>query len=79
MNTKTLALTLGVVTIAAVSAIAATGSGYSLFGGATYVMPGHNSNRAVKLISDGTVPSTPAAPYSGIDFAVPSTLTFADI
>lgn len=79
MNTKTLALTLGAVTIAAVSAIAAVGSGYTLFGGATYVMPGYNSNRAVQLISDGTVPSTPAAPYSGIDFAVPSTLTFADI
>jgi len=73
MNSKTLALTVGALAIAAVSAIAATGSGYTLFGGATYVMPGHNSNRAVNLVSNSTVP------YSGIDFAVPSTLTFADI
>lgn len=79
MNTKTLALTLGAVTFAAISAIAAVGSGYTLFGGATYVMPGHNSNRAVNLVSDGTVLTTPAAPYSGIDFAVPSTLTFGGI
>jgi hypothetical protein len=79
MNTKTLALTLGAVTTAVVSALAAVGSGYTLFGGAAYVMPGHNSNRAVKLVSDGTVPSTPAAPYSGIDFAVASTLKFSDI
>jgi hypothetical protein len=55
------------------------GSGYTLFGSAAYVTPGHNSNTAVKLVSDGTVPSTPAAPYSGIDFAVPSTLTFGGI
>jgi hypothetical protein len=79
MNSKTLALALGAATIAAVTAIAAVGAGYTLFGGATYVMPGHASNRAVKLVSDGTVPSVPAAPYSGIDFAVASTLKFSDI
>jgi hypothetical protein len=79
MNSKRLALTLGAITIASVAAIAAVGAGYTLFGGASYVMPGNNSNRAVKLVSDGTVPSTPAAPYSGIDFAVASTLKFSDI
>ena len=73
MNTKKLALTLGAITIAAVSAIAAVGSGYTFFGGATYVMPGNASNRAVQLVSSGTVP------FSGIDFAVPSTLTFANL
>jgi hypothetical protein len=67
---KTLALTLGAVTIAAVSAIAAVGSGYSLFGGATYVMPGYNSNRAVKLVADAN-----AGRYSGVDFAVSAGLT----
>ena len=62
-------------TLLAVStALAVTGSGYSLFGGATYVSPGNNSNRAVQLVSD-----TGSSPYSGIDFAVPSGLTFADI
>ena len=80
MNIKKLVLTLGVVTIAAVSAIAlTTSSAYSLFGDATYVMPGNASTRAVQLVSDGSVASTPAAPYGGIDFAVPSTLTFAQI
>lgn len=73
MNNRILALTFGAMTIAAVSASAATGSGYTLFGGASYVSPGHNSNRAVNLASNGT------APYSGIDFAVASTLKFADI
>jgi hypothetical protein len=78
-KSKTLVLTLGAVIIAAVSAIAAVGSGYTLFGGATYVTPGNNSNTAVKLVSDGTVPSTPPAPYSGIDFAVAAGMKFSDI
>ena len=72
MNTKTLALTLGAVTFAAISAIAAVGSGYTLFGGATYVMPGYNSNRAIKLVADAN--AAPAI-YSGVDFAVSPTLT----
>ncbi len=72
MNTKTLALTLGAVTIAAMSAIAAVCSGYSFFGGATYVMPGHNSNRAVKLVA-GANANPPI--FSGVDFAVSPTLT----
>jgi hypothetical protein len=70
MKNKTLALALGALTIAAASAIAATGSGYTLFGGATYVMPGHNSNRAVKLVADAN-----AGIFSGVDFAVSSSLT----
>ena len=67
-KTKTLALVLG--SVAAVSAIAAVGSGYTLFGSATYVMPGNNSNRAVKLVADAG-----AGTYSGVDFAVSSSLT----
>ena len=49
-------------------AVAAIGTGYSLFGDATYVMPGHNSNRAVNLTSNSTLPNG----YSGIDFGVPA-------
>jgi hypothetical protein len=70
MNIKRLALTLGAVITVATSAIAATGSGYTFFGGASYVMPGHNSNRAVKLVADGN-----AGIYSGVDYAVSSSLT----
>jgi|SRR5579871_4903797 len=47
--------------------------GYSLFDGATYVSPGHNSNRAVQLTSNSSVPD------SGINYSVPSGMTFADI
>jgi hypothetical protein len=50
MNIKTLALTVGALTIAATSLVAAVGSGYTLFGGATYVMPGNASNRAVSWL-----------------------------
>jgi hypothetical protein len=53
-------------------ALAAVGTGYTLFGDATYVSPGENSNRAVNLIADAT--ANPAV-YSGIDFAVPPNLT----
>jgi hypothetical protein len=55
-------------------ALAAVGTGYTLFGGATYVSPGENSNRAVKLVSDAT-----AGLYSGIDFAVPANLTINNL
>lgn len=54
-------------------AVAAVGTGYTLFGGASYEMPGNNSNRAVKLVSNSTTS------FSGIDFAVPSGLTFGDV
>ena len=58
------------------TALAAVGIGYTLFGSATYVSPGDNSNRAVKLVSDATV--NPAV-YSGIDFAVSANLTIDDL
>lgn len=58
------------------SAVAAVGTGYSLFGSATYVSPGHNSNRAVQLISNGN--ADPAV-YSGIDFGVASNLTINNL
>ena len=77
-KSKTLALTLGAVTIAAVSAIAAVGSGYSLFGRATYVMPGHLSNRAVQLTSDSYV-TDPTNFWSGVDFGVAAGMKFSDI
>jgi len=70
MNPKNLALIVSALIIAAVSAIAAVGSGFTLFGGATYVMPGNASNRAVKLVADAN-----AGTFSGVDFAVSPSLT----
>jgi hypothetical protein len=78
MMYKTLALTVGAITIAAVSAIAAIGSGYTLFGGATFVSPGNASSRAVQLVADVSNAST-VDDFSGIDFGVTSGLTFADL
>src|ERR1043166_8129111 len=58
----------------AAGVLGAGGTGYSLFGQATYVSPGHNSNRAVKLISNANT-----GIYSGIDFSVPSGLTINNL
>jgi hypothetical protein len=58
---------------AATWSVAAVGTGYSLFGGGSYVHPGFNSNTAVQLVSNST------SPFSGIDFGVPANLTFADL
>jgi hypothetical protein len=59
-------LMLGAVPLA----LAAVGTGYTLFGSATYISPGENSNRAVQLVSDANM-----GLYSGIDFAVTPNLT----
>jgi hypothetical protein len=67
------------IAVGATAAIAAIGTGYTLFGGATYVSPGNNSNRAVRLVSDTTVGGPTSDDYSGIDFAVPANLTFSGI
>jgi hypothetical protein len=56
------------------SAVAAVGTGYSLFGQASYVSPGHNSNRSVQLVGNGS-----NGTYSGIDFSVPSGLTINNL
>lgn len=60
-----------------VSALATTGTAgpnnYTLFDGATYVSPGHASNRAVQLTSNASTTD------SGIDFTVAASTTFADI
>ncbi|HTE84730.1 MAG TPA: hypothetical protein VK821_08340 [Dehalococcoidia bacterium] len=55
-------------------AVAAVGTGYSLFGQASYVSPGHNSNRAVQLIADGN-----AQIFSGIDYSIPAGLTINNL
>jgi|SRR6516162_15483 len=67
---------LGVLLVGALPALAAVGTGYTLFGSASYVSPGHNSNRAVMLVADGN--ANPAI-YSGVDFAVSSALTINDL
>lgn len=69
--------TLGLIVFgaaAAVTAIAAVGTGYTLFGSASYVMPGNASNRAVQLVSNAN-----NGTFSGIDFAVPSNLTINNL
>jgi hypothetical protein len=59
-------------------AVAAVGSGYTLFGGASYVMPGNSSNQAIQLTSNTSNTGT-ADDYSGIDLAVPAGMKFSDI
>jgi hypothetical protein len=58
----------------ALPAIAAVGTGYTLFGNATYISPGNASNRAVQLVSDANT-----GVYSGIDYAVSAGLTINDL
>jgi hypothetical protein len=51
---------------------AAAAGGYTLFGDATRVHPGHDSHTAIQLRSIG-------AGFGGIDFQVPSGLTFGEV
>lgn len=51
---------------------------HSLLGAATYIMPGNESNRAVKL-STNTYNSDPGDDLSAIQFPISSTPTLADI
>jgi hypothetical protein len=46
---------------------------YSLFGDASEIHPGNNSDTAIQLVSD----ADPG--YGGIDFTIPTNLTFADL
>jgi hypothetical protein len=55
-------------------ALAGVGTGYTLFGNASYILPGNNSNRAVQLVSNANT-----LEFSGIDFAVPANLTINDL
>ena len=64
----TLALVLGI-------GVAAAAGGYTLFGDATLVSPGNGSATAVQLTSS----SHSGAGFGGIDFSVPSGLTFSGI
>jgi hypothetical protein len=58
----------------ALPALAAVGAGFALFGSASFVSPGNNSNRGVKLVADAN-----AGVFSGVDFAVPANLTINDL
>ena len=51
---KLFLLVLLLTSAGSLSVLAAVGIGYSLFGSASYISPGHNSNRAVKLVADAT-------------------------
>lgn len=66
------AVGLGLV-VAAIPVVAA--SNFTLFGDATLVHPGNNSPTAVQLRSSTSVPPG----YGGIDFSVPSGMTFGQI
>lgn len=67
-------LSLFLILGAVLPALAAVGTGYTLFGGATYVSPGENSNRAVQLVSDANM-----GLYSGIDFGVTPNMTINEL
>lgn len=60
-----------VVTAIPLTASAAGGAGYSLFGDASLVSPGHNSPTAAQTESSATV----SPGYGGIDFGVPNGVT----
>jgi hypothetical protein len=84
MNSRTLGLYIAVATVLVAPAFATIGSGYTLSGKATFVMPGETSNQAVNLTS--ACPSgSPAClndgslTFAGIDIAVPAGLTFSGI
>jgi len=56
---------------------AAAASGYTLFGDAALVHPGHNSDTAVQLHSVATGPQT--ATFGGIDFDTPTGMTVSQL
>jgi hypothetical protein len=58
------------------TAVAAPGD-YSLFGDATRVHPGHNSDTAIQLRSVATGPQT--ATFGGIDFDTPAGMTVSQL
>ncbi len=73
---KRFAWALLVITLAFASY--ANAQGYTLFGDASYISPGHNSNRAVYLVSNTSDADT-SNDYSGIDFTVPAGTTYSQI
>ncbi len=67
---KVVLASLVLVTLAMTQSSAAiAASGYTLFGDATAVHPGHNSDTAIELSSIGTTT------FSGIDFDTPTAMT----
>jgi hypothetical protein len=56
------------------SALAYIGTGYQLFGGAEYVSPGNNSNRAVRLTAEAS-----GQAFSGVSFGIPAGLAINDL
>jgi hypothetical protein len=84
MKFTTFALYLAVAIVLVAPASATIGSGYTLTGKATFVMPGEASNQAVNLTS-ACANGNPAClhdgslTFSGIDIAVPAGLTFSSI
>ena len=73
MKTASIATAVLMVAATSLTAVAYVGSGYTLFGTASYVSPGNASNRAVYLKSD-----TPSE-FAGIDFGLPANLLIQDL
>jgi len=72
---KKIRLALAAAFVLPAIALAAAGGGYSLFGDAMLVSPGHNSPTAAQFRSDNAI----APGYGGVAFNVPGRLTVADL
>jgi hypothetical protein len=72
------ALSLGSVASPALAKQPSSSAGYTLFGAATTASPGNGSPTAIQLTSNTGNAST-ADDFSGIDFAVPAGMTYADL
>jgi hypothetical protein len=70
--------TIVIALMAVAYATAVVGTGYSLFGGASYFAPGNASSRAVQLTSDLSNVK-PVDDYSGVDFAVVAEMKLSDV
>ena len=70
--------TIVIALVAVACAIASIGTGYTLYGGASYFAPGNASSRAVQLTSDLSNVK-PVDDYSGVDFAVAAGMTLSDL
>lgn len=75
MNIKKylLGIVAGILLFGSLSTVSHAATGYTLFDGASYVIPGNASLRAVDLSSNSTIAD------SGIDFTIPAGTTFGSL
>jgi hypothetical protein len=72
---STIAAAVAGLSLSAAVAGAAPATGFTLFGAASLVSPGHNSSTAAELVSDMNA----AEPYGGVDLNIPNDMTFGGI